>query len=686
MAFAAKAIASEDPQPFFRIFSQRRTPAEYWLEALLREATQEYQAAAEVLDLLPDHSWGEERALRLLAVARNWKQAKELDRCWQPLAEAIRSADALRTLSACDKLLSQLRKQTSIPSKRRCRIALLGSITWNFAAPALRALCFAWGIDAELYIGQFGQYHQEILDPQSGLAAFRPEIVLISVDWRALKLPVEAADDFVAENKIAEMRPLWQHCRESLSAIVIQHNFEVPEADPLGRLSMTVPGGRARVLRQANLLLAAEPGVAVLDLDQIASLHGKVRWNDEVLWQAAKQYPSSEAIPLLMRHQTALLRAALGLTSKCLALDLDNTLWGGVIGEDGLTGIRLGGSPEGESFVAFQRYVQALQRRGVILAVCSKNNEEDARLPFLQHPEMVLKLDDIACFRANWKTKDENLRDIAATLNIGLDSVVFFDDNPLERGLIRKLLPELEVPEVPLEPAQYVNTLHRSLVFEEWSLTEDDRKRGEAYRLNAQRQQEQKAAGNVDSYLAELQMKIGLRAFDEANLARVVQLINKTNQFNLTTQRTTTAECQSWMARPDCYTQFMRLQDKFGDNGITGVLVAFQEEEIFRIHTWLISCRVLGRRVEDAMLHACLREAQTRGCTIVQGDYFPTPKNGQVKELYGKWGFHLANEDADGNRRFTFSLANGIFSLPEWLQVDDQSMEDNHDGSDAATA
>ncbi len=232
---------------------------------------------------------------------------------------------------------------------------------------------------------------------------------------------------------------------------MIQCNFEVPEIDPPGALSANLPGGLANVIRQLNQELTKQ-NVPILDIDQIAALHGKQRWHDEALWQAAKQYPATEAIPLLARHAAAMIRASLGLTSKCLALDLDNTLWGGIIGEDGINGIRLGGSPAGESYVAFQKYLQALQRRGVILAICSKNNEQDAKAPFQDHPEMVLKLDDIALFIANWQSTDENLRHIAATLNIGLDSIVFIDDNPVERNLIRARIPEVEVIELPKTP------------------------------------------------------------------------------------------------------------------------------------------------------------------------------------------------------------------------------------------
>jgi FkbH-like protein len=635
-------------------FEHRSAPWSYWLEAALLEQGGRNEEAAAVLEALTDSSFGEERALRLLGIARNRKTVG------QELAQAARCATANRTLIAIDKMLAGRMPE----GKRKIKIALVGTVTLELWVPALRALCFSWGIGAEIYVGQFQQYTQEILDPESGMARFGPDLVMIAADWRSLALANEVKDpEAVVEAKLAGFRPLWRHCREKLGANAIQCNFEVPEVDPLGSLGGTTAGGRGAVIRRINQALAGE-GVAILDVEQIASLHGKQRWNDEALWQAAKQYPSTEAIPLLMRHTSALIRASLGLTSKCLALDLDNTLWGGVIGEDGVGGIRLGGSAAGEAFVTFQRYVQALQRRGIVLAVCSKNNEPDAKAPFLEHPEMVLKLDDIAVFAANWQSKDENLRQIAATLNIGLDSIVFVDDNPVERNLIRRLLPEVEVPEMPQDPADYAAVLHRSLCFEPWSITDDDRRRARTYRENVQRQEQMPISGNVEEYLASLDMEVELRPFDTANLGRIVQLINKTNQFNLTTRRMMEAECVALMGRADCYTQFMRLRDRFGDNGITGVLIAFIEDGNLRIDNWLLSCRVLGRRVEDAMLAAALNHGRARGCEYAIGEYLPTAKNGQVSGIFEKYGF-----EPHGPNRFRCRIATHHVAAPGWMRI-----------------
>jgi FkbH-like protein len=277
---------------------------------------------------------------------------------------------------------------------------------------------------------------------------------------------------------------------------------------------------------------------------------------------------------------------------------------------------------------------------------------------------MVLKLDDIAIFVANWQNKDENLRSIASTLNIGLDSIVFVDDNPVERNLIRRLIPEIEVPELPPDPAHYAAALHRSLCFEAWTLTDDDRKRSASYRENVQRTEQLAAVGNVEDYLAGLEMHVELRPFDEANLGRIVQLINKTNQFNLTTRRITDAECLALIGRPDCYTQFMRLKDRFGDSGITGVLIAFVEHGSLRIDNWLLSCRVLGRRVEDAMLAAALDFAAAENCEYAVGEYIPTAKNAQVSGLFEKYGF-----ESQGAQIFRCAVATHRVQAPSWMRI-----------------
>ncbi|MDQ6666514.1 MAG: HAD-IIIC family phosphatase [Acidobacteriota bacterium] len=648
-------------------------PLTGWLRASLFEAAGNHREAAVLLETLPDRAWGDERTIRLLALARNLSKIDETP-AWMPLRDAIRAAASYRQLTAADQLLSRLRKKAPWQPKRTCRLAIAGTATFDFWLPALRAICFSAGIDLTVFTGGFDQYQQEILDPNSALAEFRPEIVLIAADWRSLALPDESPDPAaLVQEKLDNFRRLWRECRERLGAFVIQHNFEVPPGDPYGRLTAALPGGRARQLHDLNGALwnaaREEPGVAILDLEQTAANFGKQAWSDPVLWHAAKQYPAPAAIPALAREQTALLRAVLGLSSKCLVLDLDGVLWGGVIGEDGLAGIALGGTPQGEAFVAFQRYVRSIQRRGIPLCICSKNNEDDAREPFRQHPEMVLELDDITLFLANWDTKDENLRRIASTLNIGIDSLVFVDDNPFERSMIRRALPEIEVPEMPADPSLYIQALDRERYFEALSLTQEDRQRTASYRDNAERQVLAAASTDVDGFLRDLQMHVELKPFDAPNLPRIVQLINKTNQFNLTTRRMSAAEVDALLNRPNCYTQFMRLRDRFGDSGLTGVLIAHEETDTLRIDNWLLSCRVLGRRIEELMLAAAHAHAVKIGLKYLSGEYVPTPKNGQVRDLYGRFGFELIDEDSAGTRKYRLPVREGAFPEPDYCRV-----------------
>ena len=646
-----------------------RTDCGGWLRAALLEAAGRFDEAAAALRVLCEKAAGEERALVMLASARNLLAAGHPERAWHPLGEAAKSSAAPRTLRNVTRLLAQARKKAEPPLRRRCRVGLLSSATIDFLAPILRAQCFGAGIDAEIYVGPFNQIEQEIRSPDSGLARFRPDVIVIATEWRSLGLSDEEEDPGgKVREHVARVESLWREGRERFGATVIQFNYEAPPFEALGQLSAALPGGRGRLVRAINLALweAAERnrGVVILDVEQVAARFGKDRWNDPVLWHTAKQYPSAEALPALGQQLTNLLRAIAGLTFKCLALDLDGVLWGGVIGEDGLAGIQLGGSAAGEAFVEFQRYLRSLARTGVLLAVCSKNNPEDALLPFREHPETVLKEQDFAVFVANWKPKDENLREIAAALNIGLDAIAFVDDNPAERSRVRQNLPEVEVVDMPADPALYVSTLSARGLFESLNITTEDRERTASIRKNLERSALASSAGSVDDYLAQLEIKAQLMPFDEVNLPRIVQLINKTNQFNLTTRRRTEAEVRALISA-GAYTQAMRVGDRFGDSGLTGVLIAVPEGDGLRVDTWLISCRVLGRRLDEVMFAALVRYTAENRFAHITGEYVATAKNGQVADLYIRLG---ATEVAQGK----FQWATGrTFAAPAMIECAD---------------
>lgn len=664
--------AAPDHEDLWKALAGHSSDGSRWLRAMREEAAGRHRQAADLLEGLWQNCDGEDRAYRLLASARNLSKVPDMLQAAHRLAEAAKATTSNRTLSSLDRLLTQLRKQGELPSRRKCRIALLGTSTLEFWLPALRVQCFARGIDAQIHVGPFGQYQQEILSPSSATAAFKPDIVVIAPTSNSLGFLEEMSDSAKAvEEKIAALRSLWRRVKESWGAFVIQVNAEIPGEDPYGRLSAALPGGRGRALRMFNLQLwdaeRAESGVAILDLEQVASRFGKDRWADPVLWNTAKQYPSTPAIPFLTHNLAALCAAATGLSAKCVAVDLDGVVWGGVIGEDGLGGIQVGGGPVGEAHVAFQRYLKGLSARGILLAACSKNNREDALLPFHQHSDMVLREEDFAVFVANWETKDRNLREIAKLLNIGLDAIVFVDDNPMERSMVRQNVPEVEVVELPRDPSGYVAALDAPLYFEALSLTQEDRVRGKSLRENQERMALEAAAGTVDDYLASLQMSVELCPFRPDDHARIVQLINKTNQFNLTTRRLQDRDVQSLMAQPGCYTQTLRVADRFGDSGLTGVLIAVREGDALRIHTWLMSCRVMGRRLEEVVFGSLLEHARGEGITAIQGDYIPTAKNSVVANLYPQLGFHSV---ADGRYERPVHVD---FASPTFLKIVDHT-------------
>lgn len=539
------------------------------------------------------------------------------------------------------------------------KLAVLSSFTTESWVPLLQLAALRLGILLDVYQCAYGQYRQEVLNPESSLYKFAPEMVLIAVDTRDLGIPDFVQDSVaVVDQEVERWGGYWQRILEELSATILQFTFVVPETAPFGHFGAKLQGSRQRVIQALNLRLGelAGPKVALIDCERLASLVGKLRWYSPRYWHLAKMAVSPEAQPLLARHTAAVIAAQLGLSRKCLVLDLDNTLWGGVIGEDGLSGIRLGQGPEGEAFVEFQEYLRSLKERGILLAVCSKNNEADAREPFEKHPEMRLRLSDFVMFVANWKPKAENLREIARELNIGLDSLVFVDDSPAERRAVRKLLPEVDVVPLPEDPCFYVRALSDYLLFEPVSFTQEDSRRTELYRARAQLSAARRGAESLEEFYASLRMKATIGPFDDFHLPRVAQLVGKTNQFNLTTRRHSLAQLEAFARDPNCVHFYVRLQDCFADHGLVGVMIAFAKDGVLDIDTWLMSCRVIGRTVEATMLAELCRCAVERGCHTITGTYIPTSKNGIVRDIYAQFGFELISE-TQGTTRWRYDLA-----------------------------
>ena len=573
-------------------------------------------------------------ALRKLATSRlDFLEATKLDRAYQ----------------------KAVAEHGTLPSLEPLRLAILGSATTGHLTAGIRLAGLRRGLAIEIYEGPYGMYRQELMDIGSGLHKFQPDALLLALDARHL-----VGEGASADAALDLMQTCWQQARASFRCQVLQQTVMPVFPLLLGNNEPRLLHSPAAILADINHKLRAASeaeGVDLLALDQFVLDAGLAAWHDPALWHRSKHEVHPRATQLYGDQVARLLAAGRGKSAKCLVLDLDNTLWGGVIGDDGLEGIVLGqGSGAGEAFVEFQRYALALSDRGVILAVCSKNDEVNALSPFEKHPEMVLKRSHIACFTANWTDKATNLRHIARTLNIGLDSLVFADDNPVERALIRRELPMVAVPEMPEDPAGYVSVVSAAGYFEGLRLTAEDRLRSEQYQANAERARLMETATDMGSYLESLRMTLTARPFDTLGLARVTQLINKTNQFNLTTQRLTEAEVAERMNDPRCVTLQVRLTDRFGDNGVIAVLIARVTNKEAVIETWLMSCRVLGRQVEEACLNLLAELCAAQGAEHLIGLYKPTEKNGMVREMYPRLGFELLSEEPGGVTRWGLAL------------------------------
>jgi FkbH-like protein len=557
------------------------------------------------------------------------------------------------------------------------RLAVLGSSTLSHLQAPIRVAGLRRGIWITTYENNYGQYLQELLDTDSALHAFKPNAILFAFDARSLTQAVHAAMDANgAEAALKDAEALilqcWQAARNRFGCPLMQQTLLDIFPSVLGNNEHRLPGSRSWFVRELNFSLrrlADTHGVDLVAVDQAVSQDGLAAWHDPALWHRSKQEVSPSAGPAYGDLVARVIAARLGRSYKCLVLDLDNTLWGGVVGDDGLEGIVIGqGSPLGEGFVAVQEYARELARRGVILAVCSKNDEANAREPFEKHPDMVLRPADIACFRANWDDKAANLRAIAAELNIGLDSLVFLDDNPFERNLIREHLPMVAVPEVGDEPALYPAILADAGYFESLGLTEEDRLRTAQYQENRAREQLRATSSDIEGYLRGLDMKLIWKRFDSVGQQRIVQLINKTNQFNLTTRRYTDDDVTAIMADPNAFGVQLRLLDRFGDNGIIGIVIGRKTDDVVLLDTWLMSCRVLGRQVEPATLALVAQLSREMGASRLRGEYIPTKKNAMVRDHYAKLGFSVTACDPDGHSTAELALP-GFEPTPTFIRV-----------------
>jgi FkbH-like protein len=495
---------------------------------------------------------------------------------------------------------------------------------------------------------------------------FKPDIVFVytsSANIQGWPLLDTSEPDLNAYIVAESMRfaAIWNGL-QPLGAVVVQNNFELPSQRLLGNYDAVSPTGRVRFINLLNTefarAAAARTNLLIHDLNGVAASVGLKAFHDAGRWFSYKILTTPEGSLEVAKSAAAMVLAIYGRTRKCLVLDLDNTLWGGIIGDDGPEQIKIGReTAEAEAFTAFQEYCLQLRSRGILLAVCSKNSEEIARQGF-EHPDSVLLLDHFSCFKANWEPKHENIKAIASELNIGLDSIVFVDDNPAEREIISAQLPAVAVPDVGSDVSRFIRVLEDGRYFEPVRLSREDLKRAEQYQENAQRAAFQGRFQNYGEYLESLEMSAEVAAFKPVYLDRITQLIGKTNQFNLTTRRYTRAHVEAIAADPSCISLYGKLTDKFGDNGLISVIIGRRENDILHIDLWIMSCRVLKRGMEMVMLDALVAECQSQGIGEIRGYYIQTERNGLAAGHYAALGFKRSGGD-DQHQVFKLDLSQG---------------------------
>ena len=525
------------------------------------------------------------------------------------------------------------------------RIALLADCATQQLADITRAIAARNNVQAEMYEGNYDGVDLEILDRNSALYAFNPQYVVILLSSEKLKAHLYASGDrrSFADEMVSRLENLWKTFRAQSQATIIQSTFVLPSERAFGNYELKIADSVGSIFTEINYRLAVRArdvkNVLLNDVDFLAASIGRAQWFDARMWNMAKTPCRLEHLPLLAQSLLDTVLAASGTFAKCVVLDLDNTLWGGVIGDDGLEGIALGEFDEGEAFVGFQRFIRELKRRGIILAVVSKNDHANALLPFRDHPHMALKEEDISVFVANWDNKVDNIRLVQKTLNIGFDSLVFLDDNPFERNIVREFLPEVLVPELPEDPSLYLQSLADLNLFETASFSAADLDRADQYREEAQRELTKTHFTDVNDYLTSLAMEIRLERFNAFNLPRIAQLIQRSNQFNLMTRRYSEAACEAMMKDPWLAPLTLRLADKFGDYGLISVVILKHAGEDLEIDEYLMSCRVLQRGVESFTMNNIFAYAARLGAKRVVGQYAPTAKNDMVKGFFKSFGF-----------------------------------------------
>lgn len=571
-----------------------------------------------------------------------WTQLKSLTRSARDFEELF-LLSALRKKAHARKLVSP--DGTVI----KIRLAILGGCSLYPLHELIEHLCEVDGLLVELWQGDYDNYISEIMDDDSGLYQFAPQVVFfIPAERRCTYIgnltDARELQQAEAQHTVDSLLDLARKVNEKTRAEIILTNFMLPARHDLGAFRSRTLGSDWSFRKWVNLELglAAPAFLHICDWEFLANRLGGLAARDERSWFESKQPCSSALLVELAREVAHLIASFKRAPKKVLILDLDNTLWGGVVADDGLEGIELGDtSPCGEAFKAFQKYIASLKQRGVLLAVCSKNDLAKAKEPFEKHPEMVLRLEDIVSFKANWEPKSESVRAMALELNLGLDSFVFVDDNPAEIDIVRQFAPEVTTILLGPDPSDYVAQLADCRLFEPHSITNEDAERTSQYRSEAQRKALEGTVTDMARYLESLQMEATISEFVPVDVPRLSQLINKSNQFNLVTRRRSEAEVIAVMNDQDFIGFSVRLKDRFGDHGLISIVIGEKAGETMKIDTWLMSCRVLKRQVEEVVLNELARLAKSKNCMRLEGLYLATAKNAMVRDFYCRMGFAL---------------------------------------------
>lgn len=534
------------------------------------------------------------------------------------------------------------------------KIAVLGGSTTHDIISILELFLLDFGIEPEFYESGFGLYYEDAMFG-SGLADFAPDLIYIHTSGRNVTgLPAPAdTPEFVTElleAQYSRFEAMWEHLHETCRCPVIQNNFELPFFRILGNRDGWDYRGRTNFITRLNARFAeyaaAHRDFYINDINYLSADYGLLKWSDPFYWHMYKYCLNLDAIPALSYNVACIIKSLYGKNKKALVLDLDNTLWGGIVGDDGPEGIEIGHETSmGQVYSEFQAYLKELRGYGILLNVDSKNDEENA-LAGLNHPEGTLRPEDLICIKANWQPKDLNFTEIAEELNILPESMVFVDDNPAERAIVTAQVPGVSAP-VMDAPEHYIAAIDRCGFFEMTELSKDDLSRSDMYMANAQRARLQKSFASYEEYLLSLDMRAEIRPFGPVYISRIAQLTNKSNQFNLTTRRYTESQLQELSGDESYVTLYGKLTDKFGDNGVISVVMGHMDGDALDIMLWLMSCRVLKRNMEHAMLDQLVRAAKKAGAAKLRGYYYKTAKNGMVKDLYKDFGFTLVSSEGE---------------------------------------